>query len=172
VTRLPFSQASFTEFIGARVEQVDEGVCRLSLTVTPDHLDARGVLHTGVLTSLMDATIGIGLGYLRRDEVRHRPHATIEMNASFLAEAATGDEIEVEGRVIRQGRSIAFGESVARRRPHGDTLALSRLTFAIAAHPHPQHRTAHPDHHTAHLDDQTAHPEVSKDESNTGHGPA
>lgn len=135
---LPFSQASFTEFIGACVEGVDEGVCRLSLTVEPRHLDRRGVLHTGVLTSLMDATIGIGLGYLRRDEVHRRPHATIEMNASFLSEGRTGDEIEVEGRVIpdgpygRQGRSIAFGEAVARRRVDGETLALSRLTFAIS----------------------------------------
>lgn len=136
---LPFSQASFTEFIGARVEGIDEGVCRLSLTVEPRHLDRRGVLHTGVLTSLMDATIGIGLGYLRRDEVRHRPHATIEMNASFLANARTGDEIEAEGRVIRQGRSIAFGEAVVRRRSDGEMLALSRLTFAISNRRRPPH---------------------------------
>lgn len=137
MSRSPYMQASFTEFIGARVERVDEGVCLLSLTVGPQHLNTRGVLHAGVLTSLMDATIGIGLGYLRRDEVRHRPHATIEMNASFLTDGREGDEIEVEGRVTRQGRSIAFGESVARRRPDGEVLALSRLTFAIAAHRRP-----------------------------------
>ena len=130
-------QAAFTQFIGARVDALDEGVCRLSLTVGPQHLDRRGVLHTGVLTALLDSSIGIGLGYLRRDEVRHRPHATIEMNTSFLAEAHAGDEIEVEGRVIHRGRSIAFGESVARRRSDGETLALSRLTFAISSHPRP-----------------------------------
>jgi len=130
-------QAAFTQFIGARVDALDEGVCRLSLTVGPQHLDRRGVLHTGVLTALLDSSIGIGLGYLRRDEVRHRPHATIEMNTSFLAEAHAGDEIEVEGRVIHCGRSIAFGESVARRRSDGETLALSRLTFAISSHPRP-----------------------------------
>ena len=128
-----FAQANFTEFIGAVVEEVNEGVCRLSLRVERRHLDRRGVLHTGVLTSLMDATIGIGLGYLRRDEVRRRPHATIAMNASFLAEGRLGDEIEAEGRVIRMGKSIAFGEAVARRRTGGETLALSRLTFAISS---------------------------------------
>lgn len=137
MTTLPFRQAAFTEFIGARVETIDEGVCRLSLTVEPRHLDRRGFLHTGVLTSLMDATIGIALGYLRRDEVRHRPHATIEMNASFLAEGRVGDEIEVEGRVIRQGRSIAFGEATARRCGDGEMLALSRLTFAISSRERP-----------------------------------
>lgn len=130
---LPYSQANFTEFIGAVVEDVNEGACRLSLTVGPRHLDRRGVLHTGVLTSLMDATIGIGLGYLRRDEVRRRPHATIEMNTSFLAEGRLGDEIEAEGRVIKKTHSIAFGEAVARRRSDGETLALARLTFAISS---------------------------------------
>jgi acyl-CoA thioesterase len=135
VTELPFSQALFTEFIGARVDEMDEGVCRLSLTVGPQHLDGRGVLHTGVLTSLMDASIGLGLGYIRRHEILHRPHATIEMNASFLAEGHPGDEIEVAGHVIRQGRSIAFGESVARRRSDGETIALSRMTFAISSRP-------------------------------------
>lgn len=128
------SQAAFTEFIGAVVEEVNEGVCRLTLRVEPRHLDRRGVLHTGVITSLVDATIGIGLGYLRREEIGRRPHATIEMSTSFLAEARLGDEIEAEGRVIRAGKSIAFGEAVARRRPDGELLALSRLTFAIPAH--------------------------------------
>ncbi len=117
MTGLPFRQAAFTELIGARVEEIGEGVCRLSLTVGPNHLDRHGVLHTGVLMSLMDASIGIALGYLRGDEVRHRPHATIEMNTSFLAEGQPGDEIEVEGRVIRKGRSIAFGEAEKRMPP-------------------------------------------------------
>jgi len=130
-------QAAFTQFIGARVDTLDEGVCRLSLSVAPQHLDRRGVLHTGVLTALLDSSIGIGLGYLRRDEVRHRPHATIEMSTSFLAEAKVGDEIEVEGRVIHKGRSIAFGEATARRRSDGETLALSRLTFAISSRERP-----------------------------------
>ena len=130
-------QAAFTQFIGARVDTLDEGVCRLSLSVAPQHLDRRGVLHTGVLTALLDSSIGIGLGYLRRDEVRRRPHATIEMSTSFLAEAKVGDETEVEGRVIHKARSIAFGEATARRRSDGETLALSRLTFAISSRERP-----------------------------------
>ena len=139
MTGLHFRQAAFTKHIGARVEEIGEGVCRLSLTVGPNHLDRHGVLHTGVLMSLMDASIGIALGYLRGDEVRHRPHATIEMNTSFLAEGQPGDEIEVEGRVIRKGRSIAFGEAEARRRADREVLALGRLTFAIPS----RERSAH-----------------------------
>ena len=144
MTGLPFRQAAFTELIGARVEEIGEGVCRLALTVGPNHLDGHGALHTGVLTSLMDASIGIALGYLRRDEVRHRPHATIEMNTSFLAEGQPGDEVEVEGRVIRKGRSIAFGEAEARRRLDGEVLALGRLTFAISSRDRSAHVTQGP----------------------------
>jgi acyl-CoA thioesterase len=132
VTAVPFPQASFTEFIGARVQQVDEGVCRLSLIVEPRHLDGRGVLHTGVLTSMMDATIGIGSATCGATRSATAPRHDRD-ERQLLGRSPSGDEIEVEGRVIRRGRSIAFGEAVARRRPDGETLALSRLTFAISS---------------------------------------
>jgi acyl-coenzyme A thioesterase PaaI-like protein len=52
------------------------------------------------------------------------------MNASFLSGARPGDRIVVEGRVLRMGKTIAFGEAEARR--NGDRLiAKGRLTFAI-----------------------------------------
>ena len=59
------------------------------------------------------------------------------MNASFLSGARPGDRIVVEGRVLRMGKSIAFGEAEARRaqtgaRPgDGELIAKGRMTFAI-----------------------------------------
>ena len=124
--------APFMVHIGAVLEEKREGYARLSLTVGPQHTNLFGYLHGGVLTAIMDSAIGIGLGRLRGEESRRgRPHATIEMNASFLTNAAPGDEIVAEGQVIRLGRTVAFGESEARRRSDGKVLAKARLTFAI-----------------------------------------
>lgn len=125
--------AAFTASIGAEVEEVREGYVRLSLLAGPRHLDILGSVHTGVITTMLDSAIGMALGDLRRSEVPARPHATIEMNSSFLGRAGAGDDIVVEGRVIRLGRTIAFGEAEARRRPDGEVLARSRLTFAISS---------------------------------------
>ena len=122
--------APFTTFIGAEMEELRGGYARLSLVLQPRHTNPNGVMHGGVITTLMDSALGLSLGVLRGEEAFRSPHATIDMNAGFLAGARPGDRIVVEGRVIHMGRSIAFGEAEARRND-GDLIAKGRLTFAI-----------------------------------------
>lgn len=128
-------RAPFTAYVGAVAEHVSEGYVRLSLMTYPHHADNAGRVHTGVLTTVMDSVIGIGLGRLRGDAARQEqgPHATIDMNTSFYGYATPGDEIVFEGRVTRIGEGVAFGEAEAHRRSDGELLAKARLTFAIPA---------------------------------------
>ena len=122
-------RSPFSAHIGVELEELREGYARLSLVLEPHHTNPNGVMHGGVITTMMDSAIGAALGSLRGAEASRSPHATVEMNASFLASARPGDKIVVEGRVLRLGKSIAFGEAEARR---GDELiAKGRLTFAI-----------------------------------------
>jgi acyl-coenzyme A thioesterase PaaI-like protein len=81
---------------------------------------------------MMDSALGAALGGLRGDEAKRNPHATIEMNVSFLAGARPGDEIVVEGRVLKLGRTVAFGGAEARRRGDNELIAKGRFAFAIA----------------------------------------
>jgi uncharacterized protein (TIGR00369 family) len=122
--------APFTAFIGAETEERREGYARLSLLLREHHTNPNGVMHGGVITTLMDSALGMSLGALRGEKARRVPHATVEMNAGFLAGARPGDRIVVEGRVIHLGRSIAFGEAEAHR-SDGELIAKGRLTFAI-----------------------------------------
>lgn len=122
--------APFTAFIGAEVEELREGYVRLSLVLQERHTNPNGVMHGGVITTLMDSALGVSLSTLRGQDAQRNPHATVEMNAGFLAGARVGDRIVVEGRVIHMGRSIAFGEAEARRN-NGELIAKGRLTFAI-----------------------------------------
>jgi uncharacterized protein (TIGR00369 family) len=111
------------------MEELREGYARLSIVLEPHHTNPNGVMHGGLITTMMDSALGAALGALRGEEAGRNPHATVEMNASFLAGARPGDRIVVEGRVLRLGKTIAFGEAEARR---GDELiAKGRLTFAI-----------------------------------------
>ncbi len=123
-------RSPFSAHIGAEMEELRDGYARLSLVLESRHTNPNGVMHGGVITTMMDSALGAALGALRGLEaVRAAPHATVEMNASFLAGARPGDKIVVEGRVLRLGKSIAFGEAEARK---GDELiAKGRLTFAI-----------------------------------------
>jgi acyl-coenzyme A thioesterase PaaI-like protein len=125
--------APFARYIGTIAEEVGEGGVRLSIQTGPEHADRWGRVHTGVLTSVMDSVIGIGLGRARGEGAREAegPHATIEMSTSFYGIATPGDEIVAEGRVLRIDGPVAFGEVEAHRRSDGELLAKARLTFVI-----------------------------------------
>jgi len=125
--------APFTAFIGALVDEMSEGYGRLTLATGPQHADASGHVHTGVLTSVMDSVIGIALGRLRGEEARRTQgaHATIEMSTSFYSQAVPGDELIFEGQVVRLAGRVAFGEVETRRAGDGVPIARARLTFAV-----------------------------------------
>ena len=59
------------------------------------------------------------------------PHVTLEMNATFLGTARPGDEIIVEGRVLRLGRAVALVEAEAHRRGDGELIAKGHCAFVI-----------------------------------------
>ena len=123
----------FVRMIGAKFEEWREGYVRMSLVVEEKHTNPNGIMHGGVLTTLMDETLGAVVASVRGvDVMRAAPHATVEMNVSFLAGAGPGEEIIVEGRALKVGRSVAFGEAEARRRGSDDLIAKGRFTFVIA----------------------------------------
>jgi uncharacterized protein (TIGR00369 family) len=115
------------------LEEKREGYSRLILKTGPQHADRTGRVHPGILTSIMDSVIGIGLSRLRADEPRetYRPHATIEMSTSFYEPAEIGDALVFEGRVVRMGQGVAFGEVETRRTSDNEVIAKARLTFAV-----------------------------------------
>ena len=122
----------FVELVGAKMEEWQEGYVRLSLVLEEKHTNPNGVMHGGVATTLMDEALGAVIASVRGMEtMQAAPHATVEMNCSFLAGPRAGDEIVVEGRALRVGRSVAFGEAEVTRRGRGDMIAKGRFTFVI-----------------------------------------
>lgn len=122
----------FTELVGARVEEAQEGYSRLSLVLEERHTNPNGVMHGGVAATVMDSAAAVALGRLRGEKMRRdNPHATVEMNVGLIVPARPGEELVIEGRVLKLGRSVAFCEAEARRRSDGELIAKGRFTFAI-----------------------------------------
>ena len=123
----------FIELVGARVEEAQEGYSRLSLVLEERHTNPNGVMHGGVVATVMDSAAAVALGRLRGEQIRRsNPHATVDMNVALISAARPGDELVVEGRVLKLGRSVAFCESEACRRSDGELIAKGRFTFAIS----------------------------------------
>lgn len=122
----------FIELVGATVEEARDGYARMSLTLEYKHTNPNSVMHGGVVTTLLDETLAIAVAATRGvDVVREQPHTAIEMNTSFLSAAREGDELVVEGHVLKSGRTVFFGEAEARRKSDDALVAKGRVTFVV-----------------------------------------
>lgn len=120
----------FWEFLGVEVVEAGEGWARLRLTIRDELCNAPGApLHGGVLCALVDMAVGCALGTLRPASAGGVDQTSIELNISFLAAAREG-EVQAEGRILRHGRTLAFGEARITDAA-GRLLAVGRATYLL-----------------------------------------
>lgn len=80
---------------------------QVAFTARPDFLNPAGFVQGGILTAMLDDTMGPSIWLATGGELFP---VTIEMSVSFLGSATLG-VILGEARVIQQGKSIAFLEA-------------------------------------------------------------
>jgi acyl-CoA thioesterase len=121
---------SFWRFLGIEVEHAEEGRVRLRLLVRDEICNARGArVHGGVYPALIDAAVGGALLTVPVEGAETLGQATVDLNVSFLS-AVTSGYLHVEGRVLRKGRTIGFGEA-AITDDEGRVVAVGRATYAF-----------------------------------------
>jgi uncharacterized protein (TIGR00369 family) len=120
----------FWRYLGIEVEAAGEGWIRLRVPLRDELRNAAGApVHGGVLATLVDAAIGGALGTYGSAAAGGVDQATLDLNVSFVG-AARGDGLLAEGRIIRRGRTIAFGETRVTDAA-GNLVALGRATYMI-----------------------------------------
>jgi len=83
-----------------------DGTCRVSLDLQPQHLNRHGVLHGGIVATLLDAACGnTASGYF--DLADHATVVTVSLNVSFVAAVQAGQLVAV-ARTTGGGRSLAY----------------------------------------------------------------
>lgn len=123
----------FTAYLGVELEEArEDGYVRLVLDGEERHTRGDGVIHAGAVLTMMDSSLGLAIRLKRgAAESQRAPHATIDMNASFIRPVLPGDRVIVEGRVRELGEVVVTGEAEARRASDGELVATSRLTFVV-----------------------------------------
>ena len=81
------------------------------------------------LSNQADNAVGGALGTYGSAAAGGVDQATLDLNVTFIA-AARGDALLAEGRILRRGRSIAFGETRVTDTA-GTLVALGRATYMI-----------------------------------------
>jgi uncharacterized protein (TIGR00369 family) len=122
----------FWRHLGVHVEAAEPGRVRLRVPVRDALTNAEGApVHGGVYSALVDMAVGGALGTLHDESAGGVGQTTLDLNVSYLAGTRAGD-LFAEGRIIRKGRTIAFGE-VTITDSSGETLAVGRATYMILA---------------------------------------
>lgn len=124
----------FWRYLGIEVEAAGEGWVKLRVAMRDELRNAPGApVHGGVLATLVDAAIGGALGTYGAAAAGGTDQATLDLNVSFVG-AARGEALLAEGRIIRRGRTIAFGETRVTDSA-GTLVAVGRATYMIITRP-------------------------------------
>lgn len=76
---------------------------RSAFRARPQHCNAHGSVHGGILMTLADYTLCLGANGGEQQYV-----ATVNCNNEFIAPAQQGDLILGQGEVLRRGKSLVF----------------------------------------------------------------
>ena len=113
-------------FLGMDIEDVEPGHVIARLQVSEDLLNPNGVVHGGVLFTMVDTAMGRAtMTSLEEGQLC----ASIEVQIRFLRPVNTG-QLEAETTVIRQGRRLVHLESRVRD-TDGALVATGAGTFAV-----------------------------------------
>src|SRR5437899_5714149 len=120
----------FNVLLGYRLAEWREDFARLELVLEPKHLNRSGVVHGGVLATMLDVTLGYA-GVYTAEPGRVRRAVTLSMTTSFLGQAKSG-VLNCLARRRGGGKTIfmATGEVLDEG---GQLIALGEGTFRYIA---------------------------------------
>lgn len=116
-------QLALHRHLGLEIEAVEAGRARIRLPAGPAAANPMGVVHGGVLYALLDVACYLAAAPLMdgsEDAVTH------DLHCSVLRPARADHNVVFEGRILRAGRSLIFGESTASAEGH--TVARATVT--------------------------------------------
>lgn len=120
----------FWRHLGVTVDDAKDGWVRLRVPVRDEIRNAAGApVHGGVYAALVDMAVGGALSTVHEASAGGVGQTTLDLNVSFIA-AATGGAIFAEGRLLRRGRTVVFGETTVTDE-RGKLLAVGRATYMI-----------------------------------------
>ena len=118
--------SSFATWMGIALLGIGDGESELRLDLEPHHLNPGGIVHGGVLATLLDACIGLAL---RTKLGMETEHVTIQLDVHYLSPARTGALVG-RGKALRVGGRVSYGEAEIFT-DEGTLVAKATATFLV-----------------------------------------
>ncbi|MDI1340416.1 PaaI family thioesterase [Polaromonas sp.] len=119
--------APWVQALGLQVASLDSQSVTLRLPQSPQLSRVGGMLCGQAMMAAADTAMVLAL-------INHfgafKPCTTVQMNSSFLKPLSNQDAL-VEARVVRAGKSLAFGEIDIRGADDGKSICRATTTYAL-----------------------------------------
>lgn len=124
--RRRFESSAFAKWMGISLIRIGDGQSELRLDLEPHHLNPGGIVHGGVLATLLDACIGLALR-TRLDMGSN--HVTAQLDVRYLA-PARGGLLLGRGHALKVGPRLSFGEAELATE-EGSLVSKGSATFLV-----------------------------------------
>ena len=101
------AKGGFADLVGYELTAWRPDEAEISLTVGPEHLNRSGVMHGGVLTTLIDTACGYAGNYADPGDTPTRSF-TLSLNSHFVATAQNGAQLTAKAWRSGGGKSVFF----------------------------------------------------------------
>jgi len=99
--------APYPHLIGMTIDALAFDSCRIDLPLDERHMQPFGIVHGGVLATLID-TATFWAGFMRLPEDAGLVNVDLKLNC---LKAVTGGHLRADGRCLRAGRQISYAEA-------------------------------------------------------------
>ncbi len=118
--------APFPHHISMRLVDIEMDRCRIELDAATEHLQPFGIVHGGVIATLVDtATFWAAFGPIPADAGL----VNVDLKLNYL-EAGHPGRLVAEGVLVRSGRTVSYAEATVRSED-GRLLARGASTLMV-----------------------------------------
>ncbi|XP_023019556.2 acyl-coenzyme A thioesterase 13 isoform X1 [Leptinotarsa decemlineata] len=107
------------------VTHLEDGSCLAELRIGPEHVNPMGTLHGGLSATLVDSISSWAL-----HSHRNGPNisVSVEMNMTYVKGAKEGEEIQIDAKTLKVGKTLAFLEVFIKNKSSGELLVRGSHT--------------------------------------------
>lgn len=121
------SHGGFADLVGYTLETWEPELAEVTLTVDARHLNRSGVMHGGMLTTLVDTACGYSGCHAAEGETPRRAF-TLSLTTNFVGAAQLGQRLVARARCTGGGKSIFFADCEVRDQD-GRMIGTGQGTF-------------------------------------------
>jgi len=103
-----YNPCHYFDLLSMRIVDLEPGRSRLEITAARKHLQPFGIVHGGVLASLVDAASAVAV---YTEIATGLELTTVEMKLNYLAPAVEGSHLIGLGKCLKHGKTLSLAET-------------------------------------------------------------